>query len=369
MDIHEKYGLTKIINGAGTFTPLGVSRSSPEIGQSVANALGEFFVIDELQEAASAVISRWSGAEAGAVIHCVSSAITLSIAAAMAGCDADKIAALPDTTGMANRVVLPAGHAVNYGHSILQDIRLAGAEPVLAGSPDRCTISDLEKHLAEPRTACLLLVSSRLVTGEPVDLAAGVTAAHKAGVPAIIDCAAQDMRLPELLETGADLLLFSAHKYMASPTAGLIIGSKQLVHAAHAHEKGIGRSMKASKEAIIGVMVAIEQRQNTDPDTWRLEQKEKLDWFIEHANQIEGIKAKAVPDICGMPFSRACLTIDPSSTVLDVASIAEQLKNGSPSVRVMESFLERGEIMLELVPLSNDELQIIIQKISQILAT
>ena len=60
----------------------------------------------------------------------------------------------------------------------------------------------------------------------------------------------------------ADLVLVSAQKYLASPTAGLIIGRKRLVHACRAHEKGIGRAMKATKEAVIGVLAALEERQN-----------------------------------------------------------------------------------------------------------
>ena len=67
------------------------------------------------------------------------------------------------TGASANRVVLPAGHAVDYGHSILQDIRLPGANPVLAGSEKHCSIEDLERELSQQGTACLLLVSSRLV--------------------------------------------------------------------------------------------------------------------------------------------------------------------------------------------------------------
>ena len=365
MTLREKYDLTQIINAAGTFTPLGVSRSAPEVSKAVAEALGHFYVIDQLQDTASKALSRWSSAPSGAVTHCVASAITLSIAATMTGSDAAKIAALPDTTGLRNEVLIPAGHVVNYGHSILQAIRLAGAVPIVCGTPEKYSNADLEKNLTSPQTACLLLVSSRLVTGEAVDLAASVATAHKAGVPVIIDGAAQDMRICELLDTGADLVLVSAHKYLSAPTAGLIIGDKQLVHATNAQEKGIGRAMKASKEAIIGVLAAIDHREDMDMDAWRSEQNEKLEWFLEQAALISGIEAKAIPDPVGMPFSRACLTVASTASVLEVASIVSSLKNGSPSIRVMESFLANNEIMLELVPLTRNELEIILDHIRQ----
>ncbi|CAM5330787.1 hypothetical protein SALBM135S_00024 [Streptomyces alboniger] len=91
--------------------------------------------MDELQEAADRALARFTGAEAkGTVVHCTASAITLAVAAAMTGESPERVEALPDTTGMPGAVVLPTGHAVNYGHPIVQAVRLAGAVPVLVGT-------------------------------------------------------------------------------------------------------------------------------------------------------------------------------------------------------------------------------------------
>ena len=79
-----------------------------------------------------------------------------------------------------------------------------------------------------------------------------VKLAKNLGVPTIIDGAAQDFRIEELLETGADVVLVSGQKYLASPTAGLVFGKREYVDAVRAQDKGIGRGMKATKEAIIG---------------------------------------------------------------------------------------------------------------------
>jgi len=116
MAVHDEYGLTRVVNAAGTFTPLGVSRSSPGVAQAVAAALQDFFVIDELQELASRRLAAYSGAEAGAVTHCVSAAITLAIAATMTGDDAQKVAALPDSRGMPNRCWPEATKAAHRKH-------------------------------------------------------------------------------------------------------------------------------------------------------------------------------------------------------------------------------------------------------------
>ena len=128
MSIHERYRLSVVINAKGTFTPLGVSRSSDGVATAVAQALPEFFVMDELGDRASEAIAQVTGAQAGAVVHCTAAGITLAVAATMTGGDSRRIAALPDATDMHHRVVMPACHVVDYGHSNLQGIRLSGAQ-------------------------------------------------------------------------------------------------------------------------------------------------------------------------------------------------------------------------------------------------
>jgi L-seryl-tRNA(Ser) seleniumtransferase len=366
MSVHERYGLSRVINARGTYTPLGVSRSPEAVRRVVAEALADFFVVDELQSAACVAATRVTGAEAGAVTHCVAAAITLSVAAAMAGSDPARIAALPDSNGMPDRVVLPAGHAVDYGHPIVTDVRLAGATPILAGTRDRCSVADLETALAHERTACLLLVSSRLVTGRPVDLREAVAAAHRRGVPAIIDGAAQDMRVADLLATGADIVLVSAHKYMGSPTAGLILGRRELVRSCLAQERGIGRAMKATKEAILGVVAALEARARLDLGAWQAAQRDKVAWFVSQADRIAGIRATAAPDPAGMPFSRVSLAIEPAGARHSAVELAVALRAGTPSIWVMEHAASRGELVLEIVPLEQDELQAIIDRLAKL---
>lgn len=362
--LHERYGLSRVINAAGTYTPLGVSRSSDAVAQATVAALGDFFVIDELQEAADRALARHSGAEAGAVTHCVAAAITQAVAAAMAGSDPERVAALPDATGMPDRVVIPAGHAVDYGHPILTDIRLAGATPVVAGTERGCSLAEIDSALAQRGIACLLLVSSRLTRGQAVDLAEAVAAAHRHGVPAIVDGAAQDLRMRELLATGADLVVFSAHKYLASPTAGLIVGSRALVQACRAQERGIARAMKATKEAIVGVLAALEERERLDLPQWRASQRVKVANFIGQASAIPGVRATEVPDPAGMPFSRVCLEIVPSGRGWNAEALVAGLAAGDPSIRTMDRAAGQGRLHLELVPLSEDELQAILDRIA-----
>jgi uncharacterized pyridoxal phosphate-dependent enzyme len=366
MDLHKKYGLSKIVNASGSFTPLGVSRSSIGVASAAADALQDFFVVDELQAVASKRIADYAGADAATVVHCAAAGVTLSIAAVMTEGKSEKVAALPNAEGMSNRVVLPATHAINYGHPIVQDIRLAGAVPVLAGSESACSIEEIEAALSDAGTACLLLVASRLVRGDPLDMSEAVALARSRQIPVIIDGAAQDMRIPELLATGVDAVVISAQKYLASPTAGIVIGSASHIAAVRAQEKGIGRAMKASKEAIIGLLKAIEERQDLDIAGWRYLQDEKVATFLNKLRSIPGVKATAVPDPVGMPFSRIALQVDREKTRMTAIELAETLRSGTPSVWLMEHNAASGELVLELVPLSSEECNVIVDRIGEI---
>lgn len=361
MGTHERHRLTEVINAKGTFTPLGVSRSSAGVAAAVAEALPEFFVMDELADRASEALAHATGAQAGAITHCTSAAITLCVAAAMAGTDPDRIAALPDTSDMHNRVVLPAGHVVSYGQSIVQAVRLAGAGVIIAGDENRCSIDDLDDELAGPDVACLLLVSSRLVTGEPVDLTAAVRAAHRRGVPAIIDGAAQFPRTADLLATGADAVLVSAQKYLAAPTAGLVVGTHRLVRAVRAQEKGIGRGMKATKEATVGVLAALEEWHAMDRAKWEADQAAKVTSFVSAANELPGLAAEVLADPTGLPLSRVLLTV---SGGIDATALAAELEHGTPAIYVSTAQSLAGQLILELVPLDSDELEIILTRLA-----
>jgi len=364
----QRYGLTEVINARGPFTPLGVSRSAEPIGRAVAAALGSYVVMEEMQDAAGRALSRLTGAEAGTVTHCVAAGITLAVAAAMTGGMPGPIAALPDTAGLPNQVVLPAGHVVNYGHSILQAIRLSGAVPVQAGTAEECRVEDIEAAFALGETACLMLVSSRLTKGAGPDVAASVAAAHRQGIPVIIDGAAQDMRIGEMLATGADLVLVSGQKYLASPTAGLVIGRRDLVRSVRAQEKGIGRGMKASKEAIAGVLAAIELREGLDLDEWRENQSERNAVFARRLDGLPGVTTATVPDPAGMPFDRVHLRIEEQAARLSAPQLAAALRSGAPPIHVMDHLADQGEVVLELVQLGEDDLDVIAERLATLLS-
>ena len=107
--------------------------------------------IAHLQSLASDTIAAAFGCEAGCVTAGSAAGIAIAVAAAMTGVDPVRVAQLPDTSGMKDRVVMQRGHDANFGTLVSQMIRLAGARADLIGSADRCKPDDLRRALGRYR--------------------------------------------------------------------------------------------------------------------------------------------------------------------------------------------------------------------------
>lgn len=370
MDLHDKYELTKVINACGKMTALSGAIVLPEIAAEAAESLKHFFILDELQAAAGRIIAETTGAESGCVTACTSAGITLSIAACMTGHDIAKIWQLPDTSGMPNRVLIQKGHCINYGHPITQAIRLSGAEAVEVGVINRTTKDELRHELNKGCVAAIVHVESHhTVRYGWVALPEVVELAHEFDVPVIVDGAAQDQRLKELIAAGADIVLTSAHKYLSSTTGGIVAGRRELVDAVNMQNKGIGRPMKAGKEAIVGAMAALKYRAAQDMDAWTAEQDRRLQMILDRLNGIPGLALSVDPDPNGCPFSRARLTPDPEVTGHTAASLEAELKSGNPTVVPRAHHTDEGYIHLDAIEMTGEEIEFACDKVWRILTT
>src|ERR1700724_1360926 len=102
MDIYERLGVTKRVNGAGLLTRLGGSPMAPEVPAALREAASSFVDMAELQTRASAIIARHTGAEAGIVTSGSAAAMTLATAACLTRLDVAQMERVPDTDGMPN---------------------------------------------------------------------------------------------------------------------------------------------------------------------------------------------------------------------------------------------------------------------------
>lgn len=368
MDLHKKYELRRVINACGKMTHLGGAIVLPPIADAARESMNHFFDLDELQAAAGRLIARESGAESGCVTACTAAGITLSVAAAMTGSDGAKVWQLPDTEGMKDRVLIQKGHCVNYGQPVTQAIRLAGARAVEVGVVNRCTEEQLRHELERGQVAAVVHVESHhTVRFGWVKLPRVAALAHEYGVPVIVDGAAQDLRLKQLIADGADIVITSAHKFLCSTTGGIVAGRKELIDAVYLQNRGIGRPMKAGKEAIIGAMAALEYRSTQDMSAWTAEQDRKVRRILDHLEEVDGLTLGIDPDPNGCPFSRAKLTPDPQVTGHTATSLTAALAEGDPTVVARAHHADEGYIYLDAIEMTDDEIDIACQRVRAIL--
>jgi D-glucosaminate-6-phosphate ammonia-lyase len=289
MDIYERLGVTKRVNGAGLLTRLGGSLMAPEVLDAMREAAGSFVDMAELQTRASAIIATHTGAEAGIVTSGAAAAMTLATAACLTRLDVAQMERLPDTDGMPNEVIMFRAHRTGYDHAI----RAAGARIVEVGFNDRTVgsgVRGLEGWEIEaaigPNTAAIGYAANP--TRQP-PLAAVAAVARKHNLPVIVDAAAQlppKANLKHFIAEGASLVAYSGGKAIHGPQGtGILCGQKDLVAAALIQQldmdilaetwmppvglldsffkdrlphHGLGRGFKVDKESIAGLLVALE---------------------------------------------------------------------------------------------------------------
>ncbi len=362
-DVRPAMGLRPVINVSGTMTALGASIVVPEAIEAMVGILPEFVEIGQLQRKASAVIAAATGAEAGCVTACAAAGITAAVAGAMTGADLSKIRQLPDAAGMKNEVVMLSGHMVNFGAPVEQSVRLAGAEVVPVGDATSSERYQLEGKINERTAAALYVVSHHVVDYGQIPLADFVEACHGRGVPVIADLASEyDLR--GFLATGVDIALYSAHKFLGGPTAGIVAGRKDLVRATFLQNSGIARGMKVGKESVAGTMAALEAWGRRDHDAVRRLESSYLDLWRERFAGLPGITAEIVPDPTSNPLDRLKLGVAPDTARITAWELADALAAGDPPVIVRDHEAEHGYFFLDPCNLHPGQAEIVAERVT-----
>lgn len=345
-DIRTALGLRPVINVSGTMTGLGASIAVPEVIQAAASILPQFVEINDLQRKASEVIARATGAEAGFVTASCSAGITMTLAGVMTGGDLAAIERLPDRPGARNEVVVQMGHVVSYGAPVDQAIRLSGAVPIVIGQATSAYPYHLEGALTERTAAALFVVSHHVVQYGLLPLHQFAEIAHAKGVPVIVD-AASEYDLRGFYEAGADIVLYSGHKFLGGPTSGIVAGRKDLVRNAFLQNLGIGRGMKVGKESIFGVMAALEAWGRRDTTQIRAREAGYLDLWQRTLDGYPGITAIVEPDPTGNPLDRLRVTVDPVKARITAWDLVDALAAGDPPVIARDHEVEHGYFYLD----------------------
>jgi len=365
----EQFGVRTIINAKGPATRLSGGIMRPEVSAAMAEASRHCVEMAELQAAASARIAAATGAEAGYVASGAAACLLLATAACVAGLDPSRMARLPDTRGLKNEVVMVRSQRNFYDHAV----RAAGVTIVEVGLPDRYAgagVRDAEAwEIADAiteRTAAIFYVADR--NARPT-LAEVVRTAHAAGIPVIVDAAAQlppQANLRRFIAEGADLVAFSGGKALGGPQAsGILCGKRDLVmSAALQHldldifwdqweppaslidkqrlkglpQHGIGRTCKAGKEEIVGLLTALDlfvaEGDAARHARWLADTK------IIHAglSDIKGtiVSLESADDIAGIPTVMLQLNGAANSAM----ALIKSLQRGSPPIHADPSLVD-----------------------------
>jgi D-glucosaminate-6-phosphate ammonia-lyase len=392
MSVYDRLGIRRVINGRSYSTKVGGCLMAPEVLQAMQEAAQSFVRIEDLQAAASRVIAEATGAEAGMVTSGASAALTLAAAACLAGLNAAKMNALPDTSGLKNEIVIQRLHRNDYDRAL----RVAGAEIVETGYNYITFPYELENALSD-RTAAVFFLAGMGDRGLSLTTVAEI--AHRRRVPVIVDAAAElppRENLRNFISQGADLVAFSGGKHIQGPqSAGILCGKENLVLSASLQQQdmdvfpetwpyrqlvaegliegpphhGLGRGFKAAKEEIVGLITALQLYLTRDLEkelqTWSV----RIQTIVRGLAGLDGIEASLVyPGSGGRPVPEAHIRVDAEKTGMTAWEVINELQNGDPIIAVFESSAASGLLLVFPETLSDDEPEIIVQRLKQVLA-
>lgn len=268
MSVYEELGIRLIVNASDTYTKIGGSRMSEAVLAAMQEAGRHFVDICELGEKVGAAIAGMTHNEAGFISSGCAACVVLASAALMAGGDARKGSALPDTDACERNefVVFDVQTkipALPYWRLIeLSGAKLVRAEPTIGG---------LKQAIGAHCAGVWLFAGTQYEGGLP-PFGEVIAAAHEMGVPVLVDAAAQIPPVSNLWyytrDLGADGAVFSGGKFIMGPqSTGLFVGKAWIAKACRALSSPnvhIGRPYKVGKEEYAAFYAAVKQLMESD---------------------------------------------------------------------------------------------------------
>ena len=354
MGVYADLGVKQVINAWGPMTRIGSAVVRPEVVAAMAEAATWYVDVIDLQRAAGKRLADLIGVEACYISGGCAAGLAIATAACVAGADPARIARLPDTSDMADEVVMQRSHRNPYDHAIRQ----VGVRLVEIGNAWRTFDWELDAAIG-PATAAVVYVYGQRSMHESLSLVETVAIAHARGVPVMVDAAAEvppARNLRGLKETGADTVVISGGKGLRGPqNSALVLSSQAMVEACIPNacpNHSLGRSMKATKEDMVGLVRAVELYVDQDheavEDGWR----EDVSLVVAALEGIPGVTAAPGQARYSEGIPVATITVDEAVFGRSAAAVAAALADGDPSIRVTQDrdwlsinpqFMEAGE--------------------------
>jgi uncharacterized pyridoxal phosphate-dependent enzyme len=307
-------GMRPVINASATMTRLGGSLMPPPVVAAMADAAASFVDLPELQARVGARLAALTRNEAGQVCSGAAAGITLTVASCVAGADPKVAQVFPELSGITRReVVMFRGQRNGYDYGVRQlGVRVVDVDP---------DAQALRAALGPTTAAVLWFAGAHYATGalplEPV-----VAIAHEAGVPVLVDAAAQIPPVRSLwhftTEVGADAVIFSGGKGLRGPqSSGMVLGRRRIIDGCRVHSSphhAIGRAMKVGKEETLGLLAAVEWTLRQDEPALLAGYEETVRRFLAGLRDLPGIQVeRGYPSEAGQPHARAVVRLGAES--------------------------------------------------------
>lgn len=331
--IYQRLGVRTLINAVGTITTLSGTLMAPETLRAMEEASHNFVPIHELQEKVGKRIAELTGAEDAFVTCGAAAALCLSACAVTTLGERERMLRLPDLTGMKSKMVIQKRHRNMYDHAF----RMVGLKLVDVESAGQM------RAAIDRDTAAVAYVESHHVLGAPVSLEETVEIAHKAGVPVILDAAAElppASNLSKFVKMGVDMVAFSGGKNLRAPQcSGLLLGKREWVRRAYANSSPnnyLARIAKVGKEEIVGILVALERFLQKDHEAERREWHAMLD---RAAARLKGTPTVFTEYITNNDYShtpRLSVQWDEARMGITLEEMVKKLREGNPSIEASD---------------------------------
>jgi L-seryl-tRNA(Ser) seleniumtransferase len=394
--VYEDLGVRPLINAAGTQTRYGGVPLPREVVQAMADASTVCVRMEELQEAAGRVIAEVTGAEAGYVTSGAAAGLTLAAAACLAGPDVARMDRLPDTTGMANEIIVQRAHRNAYDHAV----RAAGARFVevgYLGYPGAGGTHPWQVEAAITEWTVALYWATIDARGV-VPLEEMCRIAHKHELPVIVDAAAAlppPENLRRFIAAGADLVSFSGGKAIMGPQAtGILCGRRDLIASVLLQNQdmdvhpevwtyrsryletellpgpphqGVGRSFKVGKEEIAGLVTALMRYVQRDHAADRAHWNEVVQAVLDGIADLPHVRG-----FCDCPAThpipQAHLTLDEAALGFTAFDAIRRLLEGTPMIGLNEGRARDGVLVVNPIALRAEEVTPLIARLRTVLS-
>jgi L-seryl-tRNA(Ser) seleniumtransferase len=183
----------------------------------------------------------------------------------------------------------------------------------------------------------------------------------------IVDAAAEyDLR--RFIAEGADIAVYSGHKFLGGPTSGVVAGRRDLIRAGYLQNRGIGRGMKVGKESIVGLIAALEAWEVRDHAGIKARETAVIELWRESLAGHKGIETRVSPDSTNNPVDRLEVRVTPESG-FSAYGLVSTLAAGEPPIMVRGHQAEQGRFWLDPCNLHPGEAETVGRRLAEIVST